>query len=43
MQRDNDNPVKIDADEDEIEINVPKDAYIEGTSRNFIEEGYYLG
>lgn len=43
MQRDNDNPVKIDAGEDEIEINVPKDAYIKGTSRNFVEEGYYLG
>ncbi len=43
IQRDNDNPVKIDAGEDEIEINVPKDAYIEGTSRNFVEEGYYLG
>ena len=43
MQRDNDNPAKIDAGEDEIEINIPKDAYIEGTSRNFGEEGYYLG
>ena len=39
MQRDNDNPAKIDAGEDEIEINIPKDAYIEGTSRNFVEEG----
>ncbi len=43
MQRDNDNPVKIDADEGEIEINVPKDAYIENTRRNFVEEGKYFG
>lgn len=43
IQRDNNNPVKIDVDIDEIQINVPKEAYIESTSRNFVEEGYYSG
>lgn len=41
--RDTENPVKIDVDEEEIIIDIPKEACIESTRRNFVEEGDYLG
>ena len=43
IQRDAENPVKIDVDENELNINVPKEARIENTRRNFVEEGHYSG
>lgn len=43
IQRDIENPVKIDVGEEEIKIDIPKEAYIENTSRNFVEEGSYWG
>ncbi len=42
-QHDNDNSVKIKTGKEEIEIDIPKEAYIEHTSRNFVEEGSYYG
>lgn len=43
IQRDAENPVKIDVDENELNINVPKEACIENTRRDFVEEGHYSG
>lgn len=41
-QLDVDNPIKINIDEEEINITVPDEAYIEGTKRNFVEpDSYY--
>lgn len=41
--RDTEYPVKIDVDENEITVDVSRDAYIENTRRNFVEEGHYSG
>lgn len=43
IQRDTENPVKFEAANDEIEIEIPKEARIENTRRNFVEEGHYSG
>ncbi len=41
--RDTENPVKIGIYGNELSVDVPKDAYIEDTRRNFVEEGHYSG